>query len=337
MRNLLIAVIAALSGWSAAGQTKLSPRIATSPGSAYLLQFRHGADMAQARRWIAANGFDLIEHRYLRPDHLLVAGSRARLADIAAGEDVDYILPASTELLDGQRLIACGGGITKGGLAAEYVEVGRGWPTDANGAFSIRYFVQSLTTKLDENAARGEIERALREWQKYANVVLTAGDAADGLRTIAIQFARGDHGDGLPFDGPGRTLAHTYFPAPPNPEPIAGDMHFDADESWHIGSSIDVFTVALHEAGHALGLGHSEQPGAVMYPYYRFVYGLSSDDIAGIQDLYGAPVTPPPPLTKRVSPGFRLTVRKRTSAAVSRGTDNAAATSNDMAFGFREI
>ena len=85
------------------------------------------------------------------------------------------------------------------------------------------------------------------------------------------------------------TLAHTFYPSPPNPEPIAGDMHLDADESWRIGTGIDLFTVVLHEAGHALGLGHSDQPGAVMYPYYRFAYGLTSDDIAGIQDLYGAP------------------------------------------------
>jgi hypothetical protein len=304
MRNLLIVVIAMSSGWSAAGQTKLSPRLATSPGSGYLVEFREGADMARARRWMAANGFDLMEHPDLRPNHLLVAGSRARLPDVAAGEDVAYILPASTELVAGERVIACGGAITQGGIAAEYVEMGRGWPKDGNGAFSIRYFVQSLSTKLDENAARGEIERAFREWQRYANVSITAGDAADGLRSIAIEFVRGDHGDGLPFDGPGGTLAHTYFPAPPNPEPIAGDMHLDADESWHIGTSIDLFTVVLHETGHALGLGHSDQPGAVMYPYYRFAYGLMADDIAGIQDLYGAHVTVvSPPLTPAADPG----------------------------------
>ena len=42
---------------------------------------------------------------------------------------------------------------------------------------------------------------------------------------------------------------------PLNPEPIAGDMHFDNDESWRIGANLDVFSVALHETGHALGLG----------------------------------------------------------------------------------
>ena len=177
------------------------------------------------------------------------------------------------------------------GISAEYVEVGRGWPKDSSGAVALNYFVQSLTGKLDANAALGEIDRAFREWQKFGNVTLAPGGEASSSRTLVIRFASGEHGDGMSFDGSGGTLAHTFYPSPPNPEAIAGDMHLDADESWRIGTGIDLFTVVLHEAGHALGLGHSDQPGAVMYPYYRFAYGLTSDDIAGIQDLYGAPVT----------------------------------------------
>jgi len=53
-------------------------------------------------------------------------------------------------------------------------------------------------------------------------------------------------------------LAHTFYPSPPNPEPIAGDVHLDDDEEWVIGSdlsvrSVDLFSVSLHELGHALG------------------------------------------------------------------------------------
>jgi hypothetical protein len=87
-------------------------------------------------------------------------------------------------------------------------------------------------------------------------------------------------------------------------------MHLDADENWHAGANIDLFSVVLHEAGHALGLGHSDRPGAVMYPYYHMVVGLADDDIAGIRDLYGsnvpsaAPVPPPvpPPVAPPVPP-----------------------------------
>jgi hypothetical protein len=49
----------------------------------------------------------------------------------------------------------------------------------------------------------------------------------------------------------------------------------------------------LHEAGHALGLGHSDDPSSVMYPYYHLVAALTADDIAGIRRLYGAATSTP--------------------------------------------
>lgn len=55
-------------------------------------------------------------------------------------------------------------------------------------------------------------------------------------------------------------------------------------------SAVDLESVAVHEIGHLLGLGHSSSAEAVMYPSLRTKtrkVELMRDDVEGIQGLYG--------------------------------------------------
>jgi len=110
---------------------------------------------------------------------------------------------------------------------------------------------------------------------------------------IRIGFFSGDHGDGEPFDGSLGTLAHAF-------SPTNGRFHLDADEDWIVSgdvtqsalsTAVDLESVAVHEIGHLLGLGHSSQEEAVMFPTIssrKKKVVLAQDDIEGIQFLYGS-------------------------------------------------
>ncbi|KAL7151900.1 hypothetical protein ABFS83_04G062200 [Erythranthe nasuta] len=101
---------------------------------------------------------------------------------------------------------------------------------------------------------------------------------------VKISFQVRDHGDGNPFDGPLGILAHAFAPTD-------GRLHMDGDEKWCDGvyeGQFDMQTVGLHEMGHILGLMHTGDVGAVMYPYIspNTRKGLGQDDVDGIKALY---------------------------------------------------
>ncbi|NWH82981.1 MMP8 collagenase, partial [Piaya cayana] len=68
----------------------------------------------------------------------------------------------------------------------------------------------------------------------------------------------------------------------------------------------NLFYVAAHEFGHSLGLFHSKDPDALMYPVYRkfdpSVFPLHQDDINGIQHLYDPTEAEEPALPNTCSP-----------------------------------
>jgi hypothetical protein len=96
-----------------------------------------------------------------------------------------------------------------------------------------------------------------------------------------------------PQSGSVLAVTCTWFGSGSPAGAIEFDMEFDPDWSWTLGNptQIDLESVAVHEFGHALGLGHTAVGGAVMFPSYgsgTIARTLHQDDIDAIIALYGA-------------------------------------------------
>lgn len=155
---------------------------------------------------------------------------------------------------------------------------------------SLMYYIQ-FGQDLPQGTQERIFQKALQYWADVSALSFTRTKYPERA-DIKISFGYGTHwgvsGEqrcGYPFDGAGKVLAHAFFPED-------GRAHFDEAETYTDGTSrgTNLLWVATHEFGHALGLDHSEVRNAIMYPYYTGYVDnmrLHSDDIAGIQYLYG--------------------------------------------------
>ncbi len=200
-------------------------------------------------------------------------------------------------------------------ITDEFVNSGYQWsqPGGDGTPVTITYSYSNLldgTIGIASSQITSAIEEALGLWAKYAP--LNFVEVTDSGPTPSDSYYSASGKPDIRFgyhniDGRGNILAHAYYPFSTT-NGIAGDVHFDIGDNWTIGSAgsaFDLLEVAVHEIGHALGLGHEPMSGnnAIMNPYYSDWYSglgnsfLFPDDINGIRDIYGSgtgSVTPLP-------------------------------------------
>lgn len=138
----------------------------------------------------------------------------------------------------------------------------------------ITYKVTYYSKKLSPSVVNDVLSRAFDAWSAVTDLKFTKINS--GEADIEIKFVESSHGCQKPFDGPYGVLAHASM----------NYAHFDDSENWSTQMNrhvVNLYSIAVHEIGHSLGLGHSTYKGSMMFPSYDpsdVITELHSDDIA---------------------------------------------------------
>ena len=167
--------------------------------------------------------------------------------------------------------------------------------------FPVPYGITLASPDLGESTTVAEVQRGFNDWTRVSCTSLTAtytgrssgtAGASDRQSLVGWVESGWPHGSSaIGVTGPRWNGSNCI---------IEADMQMNGvNYTWVTGpgtrGSVNAYSIALHEAGHYFGLGHSAQSSASMYfAYTGGIDSLGADDQNGICSLYpgegGGPV-----------------------------------------------
>ena len=147
----------------------------------------------------------------------------------------------------------------------------------------------TLTVLFVEAGFQKLVREAFDTWDAVADI-----NFVEVVDDISVPFRLGWES----IDGPSGTIGTSQYTGRKSSDPLfsisKAEIRFDTEEPWNLdpekASNISFYTTALHEIGHAIGLGHTDDPSNLMFPtQQKDVQELTAGDIEGVQLQYGAP------------------------------------------------
>ncbi len=140
--------------------------------------------------------------------------------------------------------------------------------------------------------------QAIQHWDDQ--VSLTFKEVADGTPNVDLRLGFGLFGMGGQIGQADYSYSTGNNPGDPDSflpgvtvrleDPVQRAISTSTGTAIYSGTQTSVYQVALHEIGHAIGLGHDSDPTAVMYSTSSASNrDFSASDLAGIRALYTAP------------------------------------------------